>query len=76
MTSHEIPANTKARCIRSQTLTLLEILNDHDADEHADISESLHDNADELYRSCLSRFGDDGASHCNMQLPETFTASL
>ncbi|MGV6969827.1 MULTISPECIES: Rop family plasmid primer RNA-binding protein [Bacteria] len=22
--------------------------------------ESLHDHADELYRSCLARFGDDG----------------
>ncbi|MDN0343133.1 Rop family plasmid primer RNA-binding protein, partial [Escherichia coli] len=26
----------------------------------ADICESLHDHADELYRSCLARFGDDG----------------
>ncbi|WP_162596517.1 Rop family plasmid primer RNA-binding protein, partial [Escherichia coli] len=24
------------------------------------ICESLHDHADELYRSCLARFGDDG----------------
>ncbi|NYV36821.1 hypothetical protein BK408_20935 [Escherichia coli] len=31
-----------------------------DADEQADICESLHDHADELYRSCLARFGDDG----------------
>ncbi|WP_425541310.1 Rop family plasmid primer RNA-binding protein [Staphylococcus aureus] len=28
--------------------------------EQADICESLHDHADELYRSCLARFGDDG----------------
>ncbi|WP_255906787.1 Rop family plasmid primer RNA-binding protein, partial [Salmonella enterica] len=25
--------------------------------------ESLHDHADELYRSCLARFGDDGENH-------------
>ncbi|MCZ5830680.1 Rop family plasmid primer RNA-binding protein, partial [Escherichia coli] len=25
--------------------------------------ESLHDHADELYRSCLARFGDDGESN-------------
>ncbi len=49
-----------ARFIRSQTLTLLEKLNELDADEQADICESLHDHADELYRSCLARFGDDG----------------
>ncbi|HBM1664679.1 Rop family plasmid primer RNA-binding protein, partial [Klebsiella pneumoniae] len=24
---------------------------------------SLHDHADELYRSCLARFGDDGESN-------------
>ncbi len=52
-----------ARFIRSQTLTLLENLNDLDADEHADICESLHDHADEPYRSCLSRFVDDGESN-------------
>jgi hypothetical protein len=32
-----------ARFIRSQTLTLLEKLNELDADEQADICESLHD---------------------------------
>ena len=37
-----------------------EKLNELDADEQADICESLHDHADELYRSCLARFGDDG----------------
>ncbi|MGK3550352.1 Rop family plasmid primer RNA-binding protein, partial [Escherichia coli] len=42
-----------------QTLTLLEKLNELDADEQADICESLHDHADELYRSCLARFGDE-----------------
>ncbi|EER7969314.1 Rop family plasmid primer RNA-binding protein [Escherichia coli] len=46
--------------IRSQTLTLLEKLNELDADDQADICEALHDHADELYRSCLARFGDDG----------------
>ncbi|MGK3550298.1 Rop family plasmid primer RNA-binding protein, partial [Escherichia coli] len=43
--------------MRSQTLTLLEKLNELDADEQADICESLHDHADELYRSCLARSG-------------------
>ncbi|PQN79518.1 Rop family plasmid primer RNA-binding protein, partial [Shigella flexneri] len=38
----------------------LEKLNELDADEQADICESLYDHADELYRSCLARFGDDG----------------
>ena len=52
-----------ARFIKSQTLTLLEKLNELDADEQADICESLHDHADELYRSCLARFGDDGESN-------------
>ncbi len=37
-----------ARFLRSQTLTLLEKLNELDADEQADICESLHDHADEL----------------------------
>ena len=57
------PVHPLARFIRSQTLTLLEKLNDLDADEQADICESLHDHADELYRSCLARFGDDGESN-------------
>ncbi|WP_437176837.1 Rop family plasmid primer RNA-binding protein, partial [Segatella copri] len=35
-------------------------LNELDADEQADICESLHNHADELYRSYLARFGDDG----------------
>ena len=48
------------RFIRGQTLTLMEKINELDADEQADICESLHDHADELYRSCLARFGDDG----------------
>ncbi len=52
-----------ARNIRSQTLTLLEKLNDLDADEQADICESLHVHAAELYRSCLARFGDDCESN-------------
>ncbi|WP_139104760.1 Rop family plasmid primer RNA-binding protein, partial [Salmonella enterica] len=47
-----------------------------DADVQAYIFDSLHDRADELYRSCLARFGDDGESNGNMQLPETFTACL
>nr|WP_315898424.1 Rop family plasmid primer RNA-binding protein [Proteus mirabilis]WNW22281.1 Rop family plasmid primer RNA-binding protein [Proteus mirabilis] len=50
-----------ARFIRSQTLTLLEKLNELDADEqgeHPLIASRPH--ADELYRSCLARFGDDG----------------
>nr|1QX8_A Chain A, Regulatory protein ROP [Escherichia coli]1QX8_B Chain B, Regulatory protein ROP [Escherichia coli] len=55
MTKQEKTALNMARFIRSQTLTLLEKLN-----ELADICESLHDHADELYRSCLARFGDDG----------------
>ncbi|MEC3778679.1 Rop family plasmid primer RNA-binding protein [Escherichia coli] len=65
MTKQEKTALNMARFIRSQTLTLLEKLNELDADEldadeQADICESLHDHADELYRSCLARFGDDG----------------
>ncbi|MEI8518357.1 Rop family plasmid primer RNA-binding protein [Escherichia coli] len=46
--------------MRSQTLILVEILNELDADDQADICEPLDDHADELYRSCLPRFGDDG----------------
>ncbi|EFE8111749.1 Rop family plasmid primer RNA-binding protein, partial [Escherichia coli] len=60
----------------SQTLTLLEKLNELDADDQADICEALHDHADELYRSCLARFGDDGENLGHMQLPETVTAGL
>ena len=44
MTKQEKTALNMARFIRSQTLTLLEKLNELDADEH---------------RSCLARFGDD-----------------
>ncbi|EJV4972061.1 Rop family plasmid primer RNA-binding protein [Escherichia coli] len=50
MTKQEKTALNMARFIKSQTLTLLEKLNELDADDHAD----------ELYRSCLARFGDDG----------------
>ncbi|MBW0823917.1 Rop family plasmid primer RNA-binding protein, partial [Escherichia coli] len=60
MTKQEKTALNMARFIRSQTLTLLEKLNELDADEQADIGESLHDHADELDRSGLARFGDDG----------------
>ena len=62
MTKQEKTALNMARFIRSQTLTLLEKLNELDADEQADICESLHDHADELYRSCLARFGELVAS--------------
>ena len=51
MTKQEKTALNMARFIRSQTLTLLEKLNELDADEQADICESLHDHADELYHS-------------------------
>ncbi|EFW3451470.1 Rop family plasmid primer RNA-binding protein [Shigella flexneri] len=61
MTKQEKTALNMARFIRSQTLTLLEKLNELDADEQADICESFHDHADELYRSCLARFGDAGS---------------
>ncbi len=50
-----------ARCIRSQTLTLLENLPDRAAAEQADLGDSLHDPADDLYRSGLARIGADGA---------------
>ena len=53
MTKQEKTALNMARFIRSQTLTLLEKLNELDADEQADICESLHDHADELYRSWI-----------------------
>nr|AYC81243.1 putative ketoreductase [synthetic construct] len=76
VTKQEKTALNMARFIRSQTLTLLEKLNELDADEQADICESLHDHADELYRSCLARFGDDGENLWHMQLPETVTACL
>ncbi|WP_077951911.1 Rop family plasmid primer RNA-binding protein, partial [Salmonella enterica] len=52
-----------ARVIRSQKRSLPAKLNDLDADGQADICEALHDHADELYRSCLARFGDDGESN-------------
>ncbi len=45
MTKQEKTALNMARFIRNQTLTLLEKLNDLDADEQADICESLHDHA-------------------------------
>lgn len=57
MTKQEKTALNMARFIRSQTLTLLEKLNELDADEQADICESLHDHADELYRSCSHASG-------------------
>ncbi|MDO2103017.1 Rop family plasmid primer RNA-binding protein [Escherichia coli] len=67
-------------CIRDsiigEALTLVEELNEVDADEHADIFESLHDQADELYRRSLSRFGDDEENRGYMQLPDTSRACL
>nr|MCX3324038.1 Rop family plasmid primer RNA-binding protein [Bacillus paranthracis] len=60
MTKQEKTALNMARFIRSQTFTLLEKPNELDADEQADICESLYDHADELYRSWLARFGGDG----------------
>ncbi|ECI2947117.1 Rop family plasmid primer RNA-binding protein [Salmonella enterica subsp. diarizonae] len=59
MTRQEKTALNMARFIRTQTLTLLEKLNELDADDQADLCESLHDHAGELYRSCLARFGND-----------------
>ncbi|WDY07562.1 Rop family plasmid primer RNA-binding protein [Salmonella enterica] len=47
MTKQEKTALNMARFIRSQTLTLLEKLNELDADDQADICEALHDHADE-----------------------------
>ncbi len=76
MTKKEKTSLNMARFIRSKTRTLLEQLNSLDADDQADICDSLHDPADELYRSCLARVGDDGESNRNMQLPETFPACL
>ncbi len=49
MTKQEKTALNMARVIRSKTLTLLEKLTELDADE--------------LYRSCLARVGDDGESN-------------
>ncbi len=63
MTKHENTALNLARFIRSQTLTLLEKLNDLDADEQEDMCEAVHDLADDLYRRCLARCGDDGESN-------------
>ncbi|ELF6841731.1 Rop family plasmid primer RNA-binding protein [Salmonella enterica] len=63
MTRQEKTALNMARFIRAQTLTLLEKLNELDADDQAGMCESLHDQADELYRSCLTRFGDNGEEH-------------
>ena len=57
VTKQEKTALNMARFIRGQTLTLLEKLNELDADEQADICESLHDHADELYRSCSRASG-------------------
>ena len=48
MTKQEKTALNMARFIRSQTLTLLEKLNELDADEQADICESLHEAAGQL----------------------------
>ncbi len=63
MTKQEKTSLNMARFIRSQTLTLLEKLNELDADEQADNCESLHDHSDELCRSCLARLGEAGASN-------------
>ena len=60
MTNQEKTALNIARFIRSQTLTLLEKLNELDADDQADICDALHEHADELYRRCLARLGDEG----------------
>ncbi|MBJ2606364.1 Rop family plasmid primer RNA-binding protein, partial [Salmonella enterica subsp. enterica serovar Typhimurium] len=48
MNKQQQTALNMARFIKSQTLTLLEKLNELDADEQADICESLHEHADEL----------------------------
>ncbi|MDO1915689.1 Rop family plasmid primer RNA-binding protein [Escherichia coli] len=60
MTKQEKTALNMARFLRGQTLTLLEKLTELDADEQADIWESLRGHADELYRSCHARCGEDG----------------
>ncbi len=51
MTKQEKTAHNMALFIRSKTLTQMEKLNELDADEQAEICESLHEAADELYRS-------------------------
>ena len=61
MSKREQTALNMARFIKAQTLTLLDKLNELDVDEQADICESLHEHAEELYRSCLARFGEEDA---------------
>ena len=51
-----------AKFIRGQSLLLLEKLNELDLDDEADLCETLHDDAEELFLVMAEKFGgeDDG----------------
>ncbi|MGJ8863276.1 Rop family plasmid primer RNA-binding protein [Salmonella enterica subsp. enterica serovar Kentucky] len=62
MTKQEKTAHNNSLNNRKQKQTQQEKLKEIDSHEQADICESHNDHADQLYRSCLARFCDDGES--------------
>jgi len=56
MTKQQKSAVNMAKFIQSQTLLLLEKLNELDVDHEADLCEKLHEDAETLYRRLLTAF--------------------
>ncbi|HCB0539857.1 TPA: Rop family plasmid primer RNA-binding protein [Klebsiella pneumoniae] len=56
MTKQQKSAVNMAKFIQSQTLLLLEKLNELDSDHEADLCEKLHEDAEALYRRLQTAF--------------------
>lgn len=56
MTKQEKAALNLAKFLKTQSLILLEKLNELDADKQADICEQLHEHAEQLHHSVEQRF--------------------
>lgn len=59
MTKQQKTALNMAKFIRSQTLLLLEKLNELDLDPQADLCEKLHEDADTLYNALSQELGEE-----------------
>lgn len=59
MNKQQKAALNMAKFIRSQTLLLLEKLNELDLDEQADQCEKLHEDCEALCQSLVAEFGEE-----------------
>ncbi|WP_213753130.1 Rop family plasmid primer RNA-binding protein [Citrobacter portucalensis] len=58
MTKQQKTALNMAKFIQAQSLLLLEKFNELDFDAEADLCETLHENAEQVFRTLTLRLGD------------------